>query len=160
MSNFSILYKASRVKRWHTQQTIKEQNLAHHQWGVALIIMEILPGSYNALRAALTHDLAESVTGDIPYFAKRSFPMLGKEADKEERKFNIRHDIHTYLTEEEQACLRWADMAEAFLFACEEVDMGNTTFYDIVEAAGDILNDTIPPNERASRLLVEILSEH
>ena len=55
------------VKRYHTMPTIGEQTVANHSWGVAVILSWLKPDiSPKALLKALTHDVAEKQTGDMP----------------------------------------------------------------------------------------------
>src|SRR5688500_16871066 len=67
------------VKRFHNEMTSFENLVATHSWGVAMLC-DVLTGhepSVNLLRWAMYHDLAEQVTGDVPYTAKKRFPTLG-----------------------------------------------------------------------------------
>jgi 5'-deoxynucleotidase YfbR-like HD superfamily hydrolase len=153
--NFRTKYEAGQVKRYHTQITLKEQTLAEHQWGVAMIVNEIYPQGYQLLMAALTHDLAESVTGDIPYTAKRDNYNLKEASDSAEDVFNFEHNLCQGLNSEEQHILRWADMFECFLFARRETWLGNQTMRKVVETARDALNRIGPPNGKAIALFKE-----
>jgi len=155
--SFQVLYNAARTKRWHTCDTLKEQNLADHQWGVALIVMELAPGNYNLLRAALVHDLGESVTGDIPYTGKRLYPELGYYSEAAERDFADGYGTMVRLSDDERRIATWADMLEAYLFAKREVLLGNTTMSSVVDNAREALSTYKPPNPRAAELLKEVL---
>lgn len=74
----------SHVPRWVIVPTVRTQSVAEHSFNVAMIVQEILTrcpelvtGDPPAIRReaaiwhALTHDIDESVTGDIPGIAKR-----------------------------------------------------------------------------------------
>lgn len=74
---------AAEVKRWHIVQTLREQNIAEHQWLVAVIAAELAERSgIHAFRAmnvrhdlvmhALNHDIDEVMTGDAPTPAKET----------------------------------------------------------------------------------------
>ena len=55
------------VKRYHTLSTIGEQTVGSHSWGVAVILNWLEPQiSKHAILKALTHDVAEKQTGDMP----------------------------------------------------------------------------------------------
>lgn len=153
--NFKTLYEAGAVKRYHTNLTIKEQDLAAHQWGVALIVNHIHPMGYNVLMAALTHDLAESVTGDIPYTAKQKFTPLRAVSDACEEAFNRDHGIDYPLNKEEQHILHWADMFECFLFSRREAWMGNYHMKSVMITARDALIKMGHPNDKAAQLFKE-----
>lgn len=111
----------SHVPRWAVVRTVRSQSVAEHSFNVAMIVKEILEmypqlelsGKVRADRTiwhALTHDLEESVTGDIPRHAKK---MLG-----------IRGVSGTTLPQEHEAALfllelnivKLADTIEAYVF--------------------------------------------
>lgn len=154
---FINLYQAGSTRRWHTNRTIKDQDLAQHQWAVAMICREILPGRPNLIEAALTHDLGESVTGDTPYVGKTKYPRLKEAVNEAETEFAINNGLieTSQLTPLEQHCLRWADMFEAFLFAIMEVGLGNQHMQRVVETAIDALRKIGYPNARAEQLYKE-----
>lgn len=132
MLYFPELYEASRVKRYHTVATISEQNLAQHSWGVAMIVGFIVPDALPDVRlgrvllAALTHDLAERLTGDIPSDAKWENKDLDRALMRLEKEYNKAHEIEFKLTEKEQSILEWADMFEGLLWTDHEIQMGNS----------------------------------
>jgi len=155
MSDFRKLYDAGQVKRYHTQVTIKEQTLADHQWGVAMILNHIYPNGYQLLMAALTHDLAECESGDIPYTGKRDNYNLKSASDDAEEAFNFKYGLCQHLTTDEQHLLQWADMFECFLFASRETWLGNQTMQKVVATAREALNRIGHPNEKAAQLFKE-----
>jgi 5'-deoxynucleotidase YfbR-like HD superfamily hydrolase len=155
MNDFRKLYEAGQVKRYHTQTTIKDQNLAEHQWGVAMIVNHVYPQGYVLLMAALTHDLAECDTGDIPYTAKRDNYNLKSASDDAEEAFNFQHNLVQGLNREEHKILAWADMFECFLFARRETWLGNQTMQKVVSTARAALLAMGHPNEKAAQLFRE-----
>lgn len=159
MKNFLSLYLAGGVKRWHTKDTIKEQTLASHQWGVALICMQIKPGDVQLLEAALCHDLGEVVTGDIPYPKEPEMRRLTETAEARFARDN-NLPIVFLLDEEQSACLRWADMFEALMFAQRETELGNTYMLKVVHAAVKALDDMGTPNKRAAELIDQLIMEN
>jgi 5'-deoxynucleotidase YfbR-like HD superfamily hydrolase len=111
------LYEASRLLRWHTHQLPISQNLADHSYGVALIISIMHPNpSVKLLKAALWHDLHESVLGDWPHSAKTENPALAEFEEAFERKFRMEHGIDYQLEADEQLWLTFADRLESFYF--------------------------------------------
>lgn len=157
MRDFKTLYDAGIVRRWHTNLCLKDQDLAQHQWGVAMICMELRPGNLPLIEAALTHDLGESITGDTPYLGKTKYDTLRVAANIAEREFNQEHELthSSLLSPENQHCLRWADMFEAYLFALREVSLGNQRMQAVVDNALRALVKIGHPNERAVQLLKE-----
>lgn len=153
------LYAAGHdVKRWHTHNVLKEQNLANHSWGVALILMEIANGDHELLQAALVHDLHESESGDIPYPAKRRYPLIGGAVDAQEYDFNNKNfDFLNKLTPDQQHKLKWADMFELLLYAQREVNLGNKYMAKTVEVAQMVLHTMGAPNEYAKQLFNKVM---
>ena len=79
--------RACHVRRWHIVQTSREQTLAEHSFGVAVIAGSVAarirwPGllhDSNQLRLlqwALSHDIIEVRTGDIPPPFKRALEQV------------------------------------------------------------------------------------
>ena len=64
------ILRATNVKRWHIVNTMREQNIAEHQWNVTMIARAIAKKAGSDISAvteyALTHDLHEVVDGDLP----------------------------------------------------------------------------------------------
>jgi 5'-deoxynucleotidase YfbR-like HD superfamily hydrolase len=151
--NFKTLYNAGSVRRYHTQNVIKDQDLAAHQWGVAMICREIMPADLHLIEAALTHDLAESITGDIPYTGKKKYPKLKQTSLEAEREFAMVNSTPLQLTPIEQKCLAWADMFECWLFSMRELSMGNETMRGVADTALEALTAMGPPNKEAEKLM-------
>lgn len=156
MNTLTPLYKAGITKRWHTHDTLRQQSVAEHSWGVALICSELMPDSLNLMKAALYHDLAESKWGDTPYTTKRADPDLKRQVEALEANWDIDHGIDIALTALEKSCLKWADMFEAYLFAHREVKAGNQLMYGVVDNAWRALSDMGAPNLRAEEMFQEM----
>ena len=161
MRNFPTLWSAGRVTRFHTTPTHQRQNLADHSWGVAMILLQIVPAeemSTVLLQAALTHDLAESVTGDLPYPVKLGSAALSSILDKIEGEFEDRHLIRVELNATEAHWLKWADMFELALFCKSETDMGNKAMGFMLTRAKIFLKQLGHPNQVAEDLFYEALA--
>jgi 5'-deoxynucleotidase YfbR-like HD superfamily hydrolase len=150
---FKELYEAGVTKRFHTKRTIHTQNVAEHSWGVAMILLEICKPSAMMLHSALTHDLAESVTGDTPATAKWASRELRESLEKLEDSFNRRLGIDYGLLPDEAECIKWADMLELIMYCQAEVDMGNLKMEGVVRAGIAYLDARIPPTMEASTFL-------
>ena len=155
MKHFYTLYKAARVRRWHTMEGI-QQNLAEHSWGVAMIVLAC-GGSPQAIEVALTHDLHEKELGDIPAMVKDS-----RINSLEEEIMDNWSDFHDYkyigfLSEEEQKLVKWADMIEAYIFSWKEwMRRGNMDMQDVFFRITDYLKDLKPPTEAAEIFFKEL----
>jgi 5'-deoxynucleotidase YfbR-like HD superfamily hydrolase len=114
------LYLSSFVQRWHTDARLapKGQNLGHHQWGVATLILTLHPNpSRSLILAALTHDAGEFLTGDHPYGFKHLYPALAaqvEQAGAEERDDMLGFRLE--IDETEQAWLEMCDRLESVLY--------------------------------------------
>lgn len=157
MNNFQKLHDAGAVKRWHTWPTIKEQDVAAHSWGVAMVVARIDPGNDAVIKAALTHDLHEVESGDIPYPAKKRYPAIGKSVDEQEKSFNEQHDIDVLWNTHDKRVLKWADMFELLLFAKRELEMGNLKMSKTMDVAKDALRELGFPTREAMELYKEII---
>ena len=153
MNNFLELYEAGAILRWHTQLPIKSQDLAAHSWGVAMIIMEIAPdASQGLIKYALTHDLAERATGDIPYPVKKMNRNLMVAVEQIEYEFEDTHSIQWNLAYGEYEIFKWADMMELLLWTHREMRMGNLHMKRAYQTAVRALNEMGYPNQRAEEL--------
>lgn len=151
------LIKAGITKRWHTKLTLKEQSVAEHSWGVAMIVNHIYPNNAALIMAALTHDLHEIESGDIPYPFKKKYPEVGRQIGLQEDQFCRDNGIDFALGEEFKHALKWADMFELYLYCRREISLGNQLMYDTLDTAFKVLRDMGPPNERAEKLFKEAL---
>lgn len=131
--NIEMLYKilsAGHVRRCHTVDVLHQQNLAEHQWGVALIayyLAEALEGGDQEalLFAALTHDCPEVATGDIPSQVKRDpavAPVMSKLENAWWGPFS-RPD----LSGPQRQIVKMADHLELLRFCDREFNRGNAT---------------------------------
>lgn len=124
------------VRRYHTRPLIGEQTVASHSWGVAAIIIDVTEGhekpSFELMRAALFHDVAEHVTGDIPATAKWRWPSLKAAMDSMEAEVETALGIRADgLSKQEMLLLKAADMMELLWFCVEQRRLGNHTIYHI-----------------------------
>ena len=147
------LWAAGRVKRWHAFPIIGEQTVADHSWGVALIVVEIAEDylSENLMRAALTHDVAELDTGDIPYGAKRRWPHLAAALDKCETEVEQEYNIDWTLSQKQREILKWADMFELLMFADAQRNLGNRNVVEMQRLAYNLVTEA--PTVSAYKLL-------
>lgn len=117
------------VKRYHTVDTIASQTVAEHSYGVAWLVY-LLSGetpSAALLMAALSHDIAECRTGDIPAPAKRSLGISEQFATYENRVLDEAGvpPWRESLCEQELRILKFADTTELVLFCLREMSLGN-----------------------------------
>ena len=113
------LMMAGNVARYHTTGGPIQQTTGQHSWGVAMIILALHPNpSLGLVRAALEHDAAEFIVGDLPSPAKRKSPVLRDllEGIENDTMISLGMQGHVHLSSADRAWLHWADVAEAMLW--------------------------------------------
>jgi 5'-deoxynucleotidase YfbR-like HD superfamily hydrolase len=125
------------VKRFHTMHTLHTQNVAEHSFGVAWLVWllsEERP-TPNLLMAALSHDISEHTTGDIPAPAKRRM-QISKQFDEEENEQYAAAGFELLkLTDWQKRTLKIADTMDLLLFCVRELNLGNSDM-DVVYQRG------------------------
>lgn len=127
-SRVRSLRESGAVSRFHTQTMHKENNVAAHSWGVAMLIICLHDNpSKELIAAALFHDAGELISGDTPYTSKLLDSNLDASLKAIEKKFLIENgiDYEAYLTELEKAWLKACDMLDLIFTCTEEMDLGN-----------------------------------
>lgn len=125
-----VLLQAGRVRRMHTVPTIGDgYTVGGHSWSVAMLALLLIPdralGSRVAL-AALTHDVAEVLTGDVPATLKWLSPEVAQHLDAVEDRFRARFRVpDAGLTEAEHDWLHLLDIVELSLYARHQMTLGN-----------------------------------
>lgn len=113
------------VNRWHSNPSYKLRNsgdtIDAHQRRVMNLCEEIsgwrcTRPSLDLLLAALNHDAAEAIIGDMPSPAKKRFPKLGKEYEKAEKEVLASMGLIYDLSDIERAILKLADRLDAYLW--------------------------------------------
>lgn len=145
------------VTRYHTTPTIGAgQNLADHSWGVALIISRYFTGSHAQkivlLEAALEHDLAEAIVGDMPKYART------EEHRRIEDRVALDYDLkHMGLPCDLENWLKWADLIEAGLYGRHQVKLGNQFFAVVVT---NVVNHITDRGEKCPPELKKLAKEN
>lgn len=124
MSALLTIWRAGRTRRWHVNHRLSETHdyLDGHHARVARMILALHKSPSMALiRAALTHDDGESVTGDIPapFKASLASPILAG-LESWERDVRIRMwggDPEPDLTKTDQLWIKLMDRLDAYLWA-------------------------------------------
>tara|TARA_B100000678_G_scaffold289414_1_gene299899 strand:+ start:1657 stop:2211 length:555 start_codon:yes stop_codon:yes gene_type:complete len=145
------------VRRYHTAHVLDHQRIDAHSWGVAMVIMLLLPDETMRraalIEAALVHDLAEQQWGDIPAPTKRALPteMRSRLSQLEDDELAA-NGFHVNLTTAEKRLLKIADAADGALHCIVERRMGNAmvtsvfqnfwTYLTEEQAIGELVVDT------------------
>lgn len=133
-NKLAFIMAGGAVQRFHTRRSIHPQSVAEHSFGVAWLVWLLAGGrpSTALLMAALGHDLAEHVTGDLPAPAKRAMD-LGATFDQYERIAMAEVGIHlSSLTDEEARVLKLADTLDLLLYCHRELSMGNSRMQEVL----------------------------
>lgn len=126
-STFEMLVKGGGVKRYHNEQ-VDAQTVGHHSFGVAWLCWILMDGRPTAelLYAAIHHDLAEGIVGDVPAPTKRIIPGLKAALDKHETEVMVELGIpEPKIDEWEKRILKFADIFEGMLFCISQRHRGN-----------------------------------
>ncbi len=123
---------AYRVKRYHTWPMHQQQSNGEHSAQVWRILKAIWPSCpAHVLEHAMTHDVGERVTGDLPYPTKAKSPELKRILD------GMEHDAHNQMSQTwrlpspvtlapgEMAIFKLAEYIEMWECALDDVTMGN-----------------------------------
>lgn len=163
LSNLMEIRDASKVRRYHTKRIVGEhQTLADHQYGVAIICNFLCNGkaSANLLMKALTHDLSELYTGDIPAIIKRRNSVIGEELRSMESEIERSMGLNFNITSEEEIILKIADTMELLLYCIEQKRMGNTTLDEVFNNGFlFIYGSEIPNSDICLNEIIETLME-
>lgn len=112
------------TERYHTIRTLQRETVGHHSHGVAMFVV-LLGGGEAAIRAALFHDLAEHVLGDIPSPAKKKYG-IGEQVNELEEQLLKSAGFSAELGDTSKRLLKFADIFQGMSFCTREVKMGNT----------------------------------
>lgn len=127
-NKLEFMVAGSEVVRYHTVRTLTSETVGHHSHGVAMICAFLSGGNPRSelLMAALVHDLAEHVLGDIPAPSKRAF-AIGSQVSALEDKLVYGVDLKVDLSAEDARILKLADIAQGMLFCVREMELGNSS---------------------------------
>lgn len=151
--------QSGHVMRFHTRRTLHPQNVAAHSANVALIAYALSGGrpSTELLLAALTHDMEERWTGDVPAPVKWASPALDAELDRLGAQWRQEHTgLETFpLTEEERRVLKAADYIDGAMFCYYEMQSGSRVLRATLERYIGALNGL----RHVSPLIADIIYE-
>jgi 5'-deoxynucleotidase len=155
---FAYLSKLRWIRRWGLKRNAIEENVMEHSWEVATIAHALAVihnrrcgGSIDAnavATAALFHDAAEVITGDLPSPVKyhdssitQAYKALERAAERDLLELvpaDLRQDYRSLLLEEQvppvhRALIKAADTLAAYIKCEAELRAGNVEFTDAAE---------------------------
>lgn len=111
------IFNGGAVERFHIVPGVKTQSVAEHSWGVAVLCQALMPDcSKDLILAAMFHDCAEFVTGDVPAVAKWNHPQLKPILDEIEAEVEAKWGIAIELNPEEKRMLKLCDAFEGMRY--------------------------------------------
>lgn len=151
------LRAAGHTRRCHIKQTIGHQTVAEHSYNVAMLCWRLHDREPSAelLKAALFHDLAETVTGDIPAPVKWHSPAIKAELEKVEAIFDKIFHLEVSLSPTEELILKWADSLELMWYCVDQIRLGNQNVEDIWRNIDRFLT-TLQPVKNANNELMKV----
>ena len=160
VTNLLDLLSGGDVKRYHTLPTIGEQTVANHSWGVAMILHWLEPTiNKTVMLKALTHDVAEKQTGDIPAPTKWNNKSLAKRLAAFERRIEKELGIDYNITEKERVLFKQADLFELLLYCVKQRSLGNVNVNVVFSNGVEKLVDT-KLNANGKALLARLIEDY
>jgi 5'-deoxynucleotidase YfbR-like HD superfamily hydrolase len=123
-----FIRRGSEVQRFHTMRTIQRNDVGHHSFHVAWLAWLMSPrDAHGVVMAALTHDLAEHRTGDLPGDFKKDMGLSDDFAAYENKLMAGvgLEQLGECLLPEEARILKLADLMEGCFFCISERSLGN-----------------------------------
>lgn len=158
-----FIFDGGASTRYHTAVVFDRQTIADHSFGVAWFCELITDGraSKGLIMAALTHDLAEHMVGDIPSPSKRALKLSAQFDEYEERYLNQGGLYYMKaIGAEEETVLKFADMMEGMMFCLKERSLGNRNVEVIFERYDSYVEELIARNPaRSSEWMIKRIKE-
>jgi 5'-deoxynucleotidase YfbR-like HD superfamily hydrolase len=129
LRKIALLRKGGDVKRWHTKPLIGEQTDAQHSFNAVNLLLVLHPNpTITLIKAVLWHDMAEQEVGDVPSPTLWKNGAYGDAYREAENAFlSQKLNLHmATLYHEEMSWLAGIDKLECYLFAREQLQLGNT----------------------------------
>lgn len=130
------------VERYHTIRTIQRETVGHHSHGVAMFVV-LMGGSEDTIRAALFHDLAEYLLGDIPAPAKKQYG-IGEQVSELEEEILKTVRFNVELGDRSKRLLKFADIFQGMSFCSREVKMGNVKLASVFHRYKSYAEELMP----------------
>lgn len=139
--DIDFMWNGGETRRYHGFRMLMEDTVGHHSYNLACIIMKVRPDArVELLRAALKHDMAEHIVGDMPAPSKRAMPNYESTFPKDCKTFREAFgeyeaataaqygvQLDEDLTPEEAWVLKYADSLDGMRFCISEMLLGNRT---------------------------------
>lgn len=149
----AILREASHVERGHTIPHHGSYTVGQHSLDMMSLAWLLMPVvTRNVMLAIMFHDFPERWTGDMPGPTKLGEPMLAKAMAKIEARIEKNMGWRIELTEDERVWVQALDKLECFLWANDQLRMGNANANAIIGNLAAWFNRTQLPTPIADFL--------
>ena len=149
----------AQTTRYHTMPVLIQETVGHHSHGVAVLATLLYPdASRDLLVAALYHDLAEHVTGDMPAPVKRELGLRKALAEYEDQLCQDAGLVTPKLSPEDERRLKFCDSAHGGLYCMQEINRGNRKMKTIKDKFVSYLHE-ITNGDRVESQLIYYISE-
>lgn len=147
------------TKRFHTITTLVQETVGQHSAGVAMFAYLLTNNdpSRNLILAALVHDSAEHIYGDIPAPSKRAVSSYQTVNDLENQLLST-FGLSFHLTDKEERILKIADVLDGMWFCYRERSFGNVNVKPIFGRYCDYLEE-LKPNSAIEQEIINVLLE-
>ena len=157
--SLKFILDGSEVSRYHTVRTLQTETVGHHSHGVAMFCCLLCTPSANLLRAALVHDLAEHVLGDIPSPAKKKYG-IGEQVNDLEKELLKSVGMDVNISANEARTLKMADIFQGMTFCLREIQMGNEKMREIFFRYACYAGDLIPRGKESDMMTILMEQYH
>lgn len=163
-NKLNLIMRGGRVKRYHVMDTLKQQTVAEHSFGVAWLVYQLSEGmpSVDLLMASLAHDVAECETGDLPAPAKKKLGISEQFAKYEDDILDGAgvEPFYVRLSDAERKILKFADTSELMLYCIREMSLGNMAMQEVYERGASYLHEMMPWTPEMMRVVHYINVQH
>lgn len=141
------LREASKVERAHTLPHHGSYSDGQHQYDATMLYLVLCPNpSFKVVKAIMVHDAGERWVGDLPAPAKWSDGEMAKRHEQLERRCLTFLGMNITLTEEEGMWLKAVDTVELWLWAHEQMALGNANASCIIgNLTSFFMRNSLPP---------------
>ncbi len=129
-----VTREAGTVRRCHLVPIHGSYNIAQHTYGAVSLLLLLNPRpSVDLIKAVMWHDVGERWLGDMPSPAKLINPQLRQVYEDAERRVVASLGLLPGLMPDEQDWLLAVDILDLWLWAREEVALGNIAVQQMID---------------------------
>lgn len=149
------IYGMKLLVRYSNTPRIKDETVAEHSAFVTLAVLKLYEkfdfDLQKAMIMAVTHDLPETYTSDIPHPVKRAFPMLDAALLEAEnfawkrfpKVWKLYNDEMRALETAEALIVTIADVLSCVQYTAQEVALGNAAMHTISQTSIGRINELL-----------------